>query len=207
MLTFTSGIIDVVSYLGLGGIFTANMTGNTIFFAIALGQGNALTASRSVTALLGFIVGAFAAGRYLEPVRDPNPWPRNVTFVLGVELVFLATFSAGWFASSGRPTGALMFALIAVLSVGMGMQSAVGRKLAVPSTSTNVITMALTGLMAELAATGVSGSNVRRWSAAIFALGAGASIAAALFLLARASVPWLACATLALVCLAALRAS
>lgn len=202
-MTFATGIVDALSYLGLGQIFTANMTGNTVFFAIAVGEGNVLTAARSVVALLGFASGALLAGRRLEPVRDPDPWPRAVTSVLYVELVLVLLFAVLWAWVGGRPEGPITYGLIAISSVGMGMQSAVGRKLAVPGVSTNVLTMAMTGLMAELAAVGISGSEARRWAAAVLAMGAGAAIGAALFLFSRPFLPIPIVVVLAGVCLAA----
>ena len=32
VITFTTGLVNAVSYLGLGRVFTANMTGNVILF-------------------------------------------------------------------------------------------------------------------------------------------------------------------------------
>ena len=31
LLTLTTGLVDAVSFLGLGHVFTANMTGNVVF--------------------------------------------------------------------------------------------------------------------------------------------------------------------------------
>src|SRR5664279_1269323 len=36
VLTFTTGLVDAVSYLGLGRVFTANMTGNIVFLGLGL---------------------------------------------------------------------------------------------------------------------------------------------------------------------------
>lgn len=202
-LTFATGIADALSYLGLGQIFTANMTGNTVFLAIAAGQLNVLLAARSGVAIAGFAAGAFVASRRLETSRDSDPWPRVVTETLYVELGFLVVFSLGWFTVRGTPSESVTYGLIAVSSVGMGMQSAVGRKLAVPNVSTNVLTMAMTGLMAELAAVGISGPNSRRWAAAILAMAGGAAIGGALFLWDRSVVPIPFLAVLAGVCIAA----
>ncbi len=184
-LTFATGIVDATSYLGLGQIFTANMTGNTVFFAIAVGEGNILTAARSVVALVGFAVGALVASRHLDRAKGPDPWPRVVTEALYAEIGIVAVFAIAWSWVGGRPGTTPSYLLIAVLSLGMGVQSAVGRRLAVPGVSTNVITMAMTGLMAELAAVGISGPNVRRWGAAILALGLGAALGTVLFVDAR----------------------
>jgi len=36
VLTAVSGIVDAISFLGLGHVFTANMTGNVAFLAFAV---------------------------------------------------------------------------------------------------------------------------------------------------------------------------
>lgn len=204
-LTFATGIVDALSFLGLGQIFTANMTGNTVFFAIALGKGSAVAAARSIVAIAGFAVGVLVVGRRLERADDPDPWPRPITRTLYLELVLAVGFAVLWLLAAGDPVGGVTYGLIATSSIAMGMQSAVGRKLAVPGVSTNVLTTAMTGLMAELAAIGISGPNVRRWTAAILAMAAGAAVGAALFVVARPFLPFSIVAVLAGVCLAATR--
>jgi uncharacterized membrane protein YoaK (UPF0700 family) len=72
-LTVVSGFIDAVSFLGLGHVFTANMTGNVLLigFAVAGAAGFSLTAS--LCALGAFLVGALAGGRLalrFRPVRN-----------------------------------------------------------------------------------------------------------------------------------------
>lgn len=188
-LTFATGVADVASYLGLGQIFTANMTGNTVFLAIAIGQRDLVIGLRSAVALLAFGVGALVAGRYLEPLQDRSPWPRGITKVLWAQLAFVTAFSFLWIACRGVPTGPGTYLLISLSATGMGMQSSAGRKLAVPGVTTNVLTMAFTGLMAELAALGISGPNERRWTAVILALASGAALGGWLFVVDRPLLP------------------
>ena len=47
-LTFVTGVIDAVSFLGLGHVFTANMTGNVVLLGFALGGNGDLSAVRSL---------------------------------------------------------------------------------------------------------------------------------------------------------------
>jgi len=42
-LTWGAGTIDAISYLGLGHVFTAMMTGNTVLLGLALAEREALT--------------------------------------------------------------------------------------------------------------------------------------------------------------------
>ena len=92
-LTFGTGIVDAASYLGLGQIFTANMTGNTVFLALAIGRGNLLTGVRSAETLVAFGLGAFLAGRYLEPAKDPTIGAREVGRVLWAQVGFVGAFA------------------------------------------------------------------------------------------------------------------
>jgi len=39
ILAWAAGSLDAIGYLGLGHVFTANMTGNAVLFGLALGQG------------------------------------------------------------------------------------------------------------------------------------------------------------------------
>ncbi len=202
-LTFASGVIDAASYLGLGHIFTANMTGNTVFLAIAAGQRDLLTAVRSAVALLGFAVGALVGGRHLGTEKDGSPWPHRATHLVWTELAFLVGFAVLWVLVAGAPDGTEALALISLGSVGMGFQSSVGRKLAVPGVTTNVLTMAFTGLMAELAAFGISGPNEKRWTVAIVSLASGAALGGLLFEADRAMLVLPLVAAVGLVCAAA----
>ena len=63
VLTFTTGLIDAVSYLGLGRVFTANMTGNVVLLGFAAVGAPGLSVTRSLIALEGFLVGAAFGGR------------------------------------------------------------------------------------------------------------------------------------------------
>src|SRR4051794_10773782 len=55
LLTVTTGLIDAVSFLGLGHIFTANMTGNVVFLAFAIAGAAGLSISASLLALGCFL--------------------------------------------------------------------------------------------------------------------------------------------------------
>ena len=204
-LTFAAGVVDAVSYLGLGRIFTANMTGNVVFLALAVGQHSLLTALHSVVALMGFCIGAVLAGQLLERPRPPGLWPRRATWVMCAALVCMGAFAGIWTVVGGEPKANLLYVLIGLSSLGMGMQNAAARHLAVPGLTTTVITTALTGFMVELPALGISGTAQRRGGFAVLALFSGATIGAALMVYARAFAPVVTVVTVALVIGAAYR--
>lgn len=63
VLTFVSGLVDAVSYLGLDHVFVANMTGNVALLGFALAGDRELSGAASILALAAFLLGAWAAGR------------------------------------------------------------------------------------------------------------------------------------------------
>jgi hypothetical protein len=58
LLTFVTGLVDAASVLGLGRVFTANMTGNVVFLGFALGGAQDVSIAASLVALASFLVGA-----------------------------------------------------------------------------------------------------------------------------------------------------
>src|SRR6185437_8335032 len=62
-MTIVTGLVDAFSYLVLGHVFVANMTGNVVFlgFAVAGAQGFSIPAS--LVALVAFGVGSILGGR------------------------------------------------------------------------------------------------------------------------------------------------
>ncbi len=59
-LTVVTGLVDAFSYLSLGHVFVANMTGNVVFLAFALAGASGFSMSASLIALGAFSVGSFA---------------------------------------------------------------------------------------------------------------------------------------------------
>jgi hypothetical protein len=57
-MTVVTGIVDAVSFLALGRVFTANMTGNLVLIGFAFAGAPGLSISRSALALLAFLSGA-----------------------------------------------------------------------------------------------------------------------------------------------------
>src|SRR2546430_8631728 len=76
-LTVVTGLVDAVSYLALGHVFTANMTGNVVFLGFAAAGGNGLSAPRSGTAVVAFLLGAVIGGGNGAGPRGGPPPPRG----------------------------------------------------------------------------------------------------------------------------------
>lgn len=153
LLTWAAGNVDALSYLGLGHVFTAMMTGNTVLLGLALGQGHVLAALRSILALLGFAagvgLGALVAG---DGAADGDAWPASVTTALALEAALLGAFTVTWELSGAARSDTVVHVLIGLCSVAMGVQSAAVRRLGVPGIATTYITGTMTSLMVDLIA-------------------------------------------------------
>jgi hypothetical protein len=79
-MTAVSGIVDAVSLIALGHVFTANMTGNIVFLGFAIGGVAGLSMWRSLLALAFFMSGAVLGGwmtRTMNPTGLPLAMTRN----------------------------------------------------------------------------------------------------------------------------------
>jgi uncharacterized membrane protein YoaK (UPF0700 family) len=149
VLTVTTGLIDGVSVLGLGRVFTANMTGNIVFLGFALAGVPGFSLSRSVTALAAFLVGAVVGGRLasrLDPSR--HRWLLVVALV-EASLLFVAALVARGYDSESLVPITRLYTLIALTALAMGVRNATVRRLAVPDLTTTVLTLTLAGLGAD----------------------------------------------------------
>jgi uncharacterized membrane protein YoaK (UPF0700 family) len=139
--------VDALSYLALGRVFTANMTGNTVLFGLSLVTGDAGGAGRAALALGGFLAGgALGAWIAYQGPRDEG-WPRGVTIALIVECVFLAALA--------NDRTELLGLRVMFASVAMGIQSAAARRLDILGVTTTFITGTLTSLVTLIARHGV----------------------------------------------------
>ena len=62
VLTFLSGVVDAVCYLGLGRVFTANMTGNIVILGFAAAGAPGFSVTASLTSLVVFLAGVTVIG-------------------------------------------------------------------------------------------------------------------------------------------------
>ena len=55
LLTVVTGLVDAVSYVALGHVFVANMTGNVVFLGFAAAGAPGLSIAASLAALAAFL--------------------------------------------------------------------------------------------------------------------------------------------------------
>ncbi|MFJ7420814.1 YoaK family protein [Streptomyces uncialis] len=179
LLTVAAGATDALAYLGLGGVFTANMTGNLVLLGIAGSHGADLHVARAAAATLAFAAGLVLAFRVTRDLPAGALWPRRITLTLTVGLLCQVAFLAGWAAVDAEPSEEWDVALVALSALAMGVQTACARRVALAGITTTFVTGTLTSI-AESAAHG-SARHVPRRLAVLLALVVGA-LAGALLL-------------------------
>jgi uncharacterized membrane protein YoaK (UPF0700 family) len=178
-LTVVSGFIDAVSFLGLGHVFTANMTGNVVLLGFAAAGAPGFSMLASLCALAGFVVGAVAGGRLallVQPVRN---------LLLTAMVLEAACTAAAAVVAAAVPTvgsGWPRYAIISLLAVGVGLRNSAVRRVGVPDMSTTVLTTALTGLASNSALAGGDNPHAHLARTTILCMFGGALVGAVLLL-------------------------
>jgi uncharacterized membrane protein YoaK (UPF0700 family) len=151
-LTVVTGLVDAFSYLRLGHVFVANMTGNVVFLGFGLAGVGEISIVASLLAVLAFVLGATVGGRWAagRAVHRGHLLAAATSAQAGVLLVASVVASTG-----GVRSSAVRLVLIGLLAVAMGGQNAVVRRLAVPDLTTTVLTLTVTGLVADTTASSV----------------------------------------------------
>jgi uncharacterized membrane protein YoaK (UPF0700 family) len=196
-LTFGSGANDVAAFTRLGGVFTSVMTGNIVFFGLAVAERSVSLASHTAVAIAGYIIGVAVATWVSFGFRKRSSpgaavLPRHVSWALGTELVLLAGGAVGWEITAARPHGWASFALLAVAAGAMGMQSAAVNEMGFSNFSTTFLTGTLTWLISSVARPGGDASGGVRRLSALISLAAGACLSGLLVVDAVRFVPVLA---------------
>jgi uncharacterized membrane protein YoaK (UPF0700 family) len=172
VLTFVTGLVDAASYLKLGHVFVANMTGNVVFLGFALAGAKGLSTAASLIALGSFLAGAFAGGwlgARNHAHRGRVLRAANIVQTGLMAIALLVTLLASEPLREG-----VRYALVALLALAMGVQNAAAQRLAVPELTTTVLTRTLTGLASEAALVGGAGAKPGRRIVAVAAMLMGA---------------------------------
>jgi len=198
-LTFSTGIIDAVGYLGLDRVFTGNMTGNVVILGMALTGADGLPIVGPVVALVLFMLGALVAGRTLRPVAAGWSHRSTVLFAVVGVVILLAAVPLLVFDDPVEP---VKLGVTGALGLAMGLQAGAARHIGVKDVTTVVVTSTLVGLAFDSKFGGGAGQPWRRRAGAVLLIGLGASVGALLLNvhiglgMAVAAVITLACAVL-----------
>ncbi len=127
LLTLTAGIADAVGFIAMGGIFTANMTGNTVLAGISLADGHYEVAAQRFAPLLTFFIGAMIARLLLRLSHRPA-----IPLLLEAALIASADFLP-----AGKET------VLLIVALAMGLQASALTHFGGVAASTVVVTSTL----------------------------------------------------------------
>jgi uncharacterized membrane protein YoaK (UPF0700 family) len=159
-LTVSSGAVDAISFLALGKVFSAFMTGNIAFLGLRAAGAAAPGAVAILASMAGFAAGVTLSTHIVKASQGRGVWPHPVTVALGSSLVAHAIFLVVWFASRGEPSIDAGHVLLGVWGLAMGMQSAAVRTLRVEGVFTTAATATVIFLAGDI--TKWSGTAVER---------------------------------------------
>src|SRR2546428_9366933 len=150
LLTFVTGIVDSVSVLALGRVFTANMTGNIVVIGFAMAGVSGFSLPRSITALAGFLAGAVVGGRLgsLMSQKSRERWVRVAVFCEAILLLLAGVASEGFKIAGATPLMRI-YSIIVLTAIALGFRNATVRRLAVPDLTATVVTLTVTGIDAD----------------------------------------------------------
>lgn len=209
VLTFVAGLVDALSYLSLGHVFVANVTGNIVFLGFSIAHAQGFVWWTSALTLVSFMVGALIGGRIIRRFEENRAKHLLVSTCVQASFVLAALIGvyllnqlitgpaddASGVSSIARlaqttqasqasqpslnfPTARHIdlhiILLIVLLAPAMGIQNSTARKLSVPDLPTTVLTMTLTGVVADASAHGHQQSKLGRRAVVMLALASGA---------------------------------
>lgn len=154
-LSLASGCTDVLTFLKLGEVFTSAMTGNTALLGIAIGKGQMLAASRSLTALFGFMIGAALAATIYNLAQRGGTAAAGLRRLLFVELICLSGCTMLWSLNGNAAEIApkSLYAIISLSALSMGIQGIAAQRISASGISTIVFTSALIRIVSSLTGT------------------------------------------------------
>jgi uncharacterized membrane protein YoaK (UPF0700 family) len=176
-LTFSTGVIDAVGYLGLDKVFTGNMTGNVVILGMAIAGADDLPIVGPVIALVLFMAGAAVSGRTLKG-RAAGWSSLNTGLFFAVGVILLLSALVALFVGE-RPEW-LNLTITGALGLAMGMQAGAARHIGVADVTTVVVTSTIVGLAFDSVFGGGGNKNWARRVLAVVLIGAGAAVGALL---------------------------
>ena len=185
-LMVVTGLVDAFSYLRLGHVFVANMTGNVVFLGFALAGVGEISILASLLAVLAFAIGAAVGGRWAAGRAVHRGHLLSAGTAVQAAVVLVAAVIAS---TAGVDDSKIRLLLIGLLGLAMGGQNAVVRRLSVPDLTTTVLTLTVTGLVADTTPQSVLGRRV----VSVLAMLAGALMGGVLLRWVALAAPlWLA---------------
>ena len=204
-LSVSSGAVDAISFLALGKVFSAFMTGNIAFLGLRVAGAPAPGFVAIIVSMACFAAGVYLSTLIVKTAEGSSIWPQRVTVALGVSLIAQAVFLVAWFASNGQPSVDVAHVLLGSWGLAMGMQSAAVRTLRVEGVFTTAATATIIFLVGDMTNWSATVAERRRLAGVLVSLFVGAYAGGLLLVRAHIYAPVLPFAvTVAAVATAAL---
>lgn len=180
LLSFSAGAADAFAFLALGGIFTANMTGNLVLSGMFTSAEFGMTLVAALVAILAFAGVLYAAFRLTAAPAAAPAGGRRVLRRLILPSIGLQSLMVVLWAIVGEGGGlAARCAVLAVSASALALQTVGAKKLTdVDGVTTTYVTGTITTTMQELAEHRPGGQLVRVLSVLALPVGALCSTAA-----------------------------
>ncbi len=146
-LTMLAGVVDATSFLRLGHVFVATMTGNLLFIGLAAAGAKGFAVGICAISLGAFAIGAVIGGwecRHAHAHRG-----RAFRDILATKAVCAVAVTATALVAGSSLSPGARDAVIVLLALSMGTQLALIRYLKVPDLMTVVLTLTMTGAITE----------------------------------------------------------
>ncbi|MCX5197299.1 DUF1275 domain-containing protein [Streptomyces sp. NBC_00249] len=147
VLTWVTGLIEAVSLLALGPVFTAMQTGNVLFLSFGAAHQGDLPALAPALSLASFAAGAVCAAR-LEAAAESRGRHWFVLGLLVEAALILVAAGIGWGLEPryGAPASRHLLAA-AVLALAMGFRNITSMRVNLPGVPTTLVTRSMTAFL------------------------------------------------------------
>jgi uncharacterized membrane protein YoaK (UPF0700 family) len=177
-LTFVTGMIDAISFLALGLVFAAMMTGNVLFLGFGIAGSDRTSVVGPLVAIVGFLAGGLLGGMIAG--RSPDRPGRGLVACLAVEVVLLAVTTLVAAVATVKADEFVAWVLIALLAVAMGTRVTAIRRIGVKELQTTVLAVTAASFEAGTTFAAASPSHLVPRVAAVISMLAGAVVGALL---------------------------
>jgi uncharacterized membrane protein YoaK (UPF0700 family) len=191
ILATAAGSIDALTWLALGKVFSAFMTGNVVFIAVGLSSHDSVLALHGAIALSAFGVGAWATAAVMPPDPPSMLWPARVTNGLFGCALLQMLFWLVWLAVGGHPGSTIAMMLLGISAFAMGTQTAIAVGLGVHAVFTTAATATWTVLAGDSAHWAATHTERRRLALVLVGTLSGALAGGLMLTYARLWMPLL----------------
>lgn len=177
-LTFVTGMIEAVAFLGLGQVFTAMMTGNVLFLGFGIADAAGSSAWPPIVALSAFVVGGSLGGQIAA--RWPHRRGRELTAGVLLEVVLIGAAAVLLAVLTVKEGEIAALVVVAIMAFAMGARNTIVRRLGVTELPTNIVFVAVSSFQAGTSMTGASPEHLVPRLSAVAAMLLGAAAGALL---------------------------